>query len=626
MGEGGAARARARRAEGPSVAGWGPRMMARLDGMREELVERILSEVDPRLSSQLLDQYRRRSPGRRGFLPPGISVVLAGHRASGKTRLLPHVARLLGRPAVDLDEVLARHAGRSLRSWVEQDEAGFRAAERSAFLARPKGEVVAVGGGFLALHPELLLGKPVVLVPVSFETYRERLLEDTTRPRLLPHLSQEEEIARIFEQRERAHARIRTVSLVDFLLSVTGTPRRVVTLPPQLKGAAAREFAWEARRQGADLLEVRNDLHTDKEDVGALAAVIHLIVSERGRPLAPAWKEAAALVDRPLGEESSLVSYHATEPLTMHRAVALWRGVTTDSHWKHVEPLGDLASTARLFETQERLLQMTGPGRVTVLATGPLALPFRCLLAERNALDYLALAPEWMAAEGQRLLADAVREAKAELGHRSRWGILGSGIGGSRSPRIHLQPFDRIDLPTHAPVEALVDALAGRYAGFAVTSPFKKPLARHLKSSLEAINTLYRGRHGWQGANTDVEGAVAALKKLGAKAVTVLGDGGATTALKLAAAKVGCELSILRRPQIPWKPITGTYVWTWPERAPVPPQLKFEKGARVAVIAYGQSARRIAADIRKRGGEPVLVGSRWFIAQAREQRALWREG
>ncbi len=39
-----------------------------------------------------------------------------------------------------------------------------------------------------------------LLVPVTFETYRERLLADTTRPRLRPGMSLEEELASVYHR------------------------------------------------------------------------------------------------------------------------------------------------------------------------------------------------------------------------------------------------------------------------------------------------------------------------------------------------------------------------------------------------------------------------------------------
>jgi hypothetical protein len=235
-----------------------------------------------------------------------------------------------------------------------------------------------------------------------------------------------------------------------------------------------------------------------------------------------------------------------------------------------------------------------------------------------------------MAAPGQRLLEDAVREARGARPGRARWAILGSGIPGSRSPRIHPQPFDRIDLPPDAPVGELVDALRPHYAGFAITSPFKKVLARHVGSPLEAINTLVRSSGGWSDANTDVDGARAVLERLlGARGgeVTVLGDGGSTAALRLAAVSGRTPLRVLKRADLEEAgaaPLSGHLVWTWPATVEVPQALRFEQ-AKVAIIAYGAPARRIAAEVRRRGGTPVMMGAHWFVAQARGQRRLWED-
>ena len=137
------------------------------------------------------------------------------------------------------------------------------------------------------------------------------------------------------------------------------------------------------------------------------------------------------------------------------------------------------------------------------------------------------LGGDWKAAPGQRLLADATREARYPHpvplpegeGMLGRLGILGTSIVHSRSPRIHRQPFDRIDIPEDAPVESLVDALLPHYRGFAVTSPFKIRLARHTGSPLDAINTLVRRRDRWESFNTDTDGARTVLERLGARDV-----------------------------------------------------------------------------------------------------------
>ena len=81
----------------------------------------------------------------------------------------------------------------------------------------PPGSLVSVGGGFLSHHPEALVGMFTLLVPVSFETYRERLLADSSRPRLRASVTLEEEIATVFHEREALHGRVPTVPLVDLL-------------------------------------------------------------------------------------------------------------------------------------------------------------------------------------------------------------------------------------------------------------------------------------------------------------------------------------------------------------------------------------------------------------------------
>jgi shikimate kinase len=83
---------------------------------------------------------------------------------------------------------------------------------------------VATGGGFLSLHADLLRDHTAVLVPITFETYRARLLGDATRPRLRPQLSLEEELAQVYAEREERHAAADTISLLDFLRASSVAP------------------------------------------------------------------------------------------------------------------------------------------------------------------------------------------------------------------------------------------------------------------------------------------------------------------------------------------------------------------------------------------------------------------
>lgn len=587
----------------------------------------LLDGIDVRLRSGL---RRALEDGRRApleGLPRGVTVVLVGHRAAGKSTLLPKVAAALSRPGIDLDEVLARRSGRSLRDWVRDDEAGFRVAEREAFEALPAGVVVAAGGGFLATHATALRDCVAVLVPVSFETYRERLLADATRPRLRPGVPLEVELHDVYAAREALHRRARPMDFVEFVLRLERglRARRVVTLPP---GAAPADFAWRARHEGAEVLEVRSDLLPHELALLPASRALPLLVSQRTHAVPEEWLALASLVDVPLGSTLEVpsvarlvVSLHAERPLTTAEALAAWVSVPDGALVKHVEPLGPLGDAGRLLETQARLVERFGAERVTVLVTGPLALPFRAVLAEGNALDYLALEGGFSAAVGQRLLADAVR-ASRRAASRARLGLLGHAVGHSRSPRLHPRPFERIDVPEDADVAGLLSALRPWYRGFAVTTPFKQAVARAVGAAAPAVNTVWRVGDGYAGASTDAAGAAAVLKALGAAEVTVLGRGGVSSALEEAASSLGVRLRFVRAAEVTEAPVRGAVVWAWPVDFSAPAALRFE-AATVAVIAYGRPSARVVAAVESRGGYARRLGPRWFVAQLRAQRALW---
>jgi shikimate kinase len=184
-----------------------------------QLVKRVLQRLDPRLRRAFVEALEDAAP-----LPPCPGrLVLVGQRAAGKSSLLPVLAASLELPAIDLDLVLERTSGRSLKDWVRDDPAGFRAAERRAFDGHPARTIIAVGGGFLIHHADALAHDTPVWVPVTFETYCERLRADLTRPRLRPELPLEEELRLIFHQRETALRRARTVPLSAVVRTLIAT-------------------------------------------------------------------------------------------------------------------------------------------------------------------------------------------------------------------------------------------------------------------------------------------------------------------------------------------------------------------------------------------------------------------
>lgn len=78
------------------------------------------------------------------------TVFLVGFMGCGKTTLGTELARQLQRPFIDLDEMIEREQGRTVRQLVEQrGEAAFRALEQDALrrAATAGRAIVACGGG-----------------------------------------------------------------------------------------------------------------------------------------------------------------------------------------------------------------------------------------------------------------------------------------------------------------------------------------------------------------------------------------------------------------------------------------------------------------------------------------------
>lgn len=92
----------------------------------------------------------------QGLPPLGFGVALVGMSGSGKSSLGKPLARALGLPFVDIDQLIERKAGMSVRSIFELDgEPGFRMREcealSQAFMEGPN--VIAVGAGAVSWEP-----------------------------------------------------------------------------------------------------------------------------------------------------------------------------------------------------------------------------------------------------------------------------------------------------------------------------------------------------------------------------------------------------------------------------------------------------------------------------------------
>jgi len=117
-------------------------------------------------------------------------VFLVGFMGSGKSTVGRALAARLGTDFVDLDDRIARHAGKSVRDIFDQDgEASFRACERSALVALlPElsvGAVIATGGGAVtdaASRAWMHAHGTMVWLDVPLETIERRVPRDGSRP------------------------------------------------------------------------------------------------------------------------------------------------------------------------------------------------------------------------------------------------------------------------------------------------------------------------------------------------------------------------------------------------------------------------------------------------------------
>lgn len=153
-----------------------------------------------------------------------------------------------------------------------------------------------------------------------------------------------------------------------------------------------------------------------------------------------------------------------------------------------------------------------------------------------------------------------------------RYAVIGQPIAHSRSPVIHAQfakqtaqdlRYEAIAIAPEALAAELQRLHGEGVRGLNVTLPHKQAVARLCESVSAraqlagAVNTLTRTATGWVGDNTDGEGFVTDLARLGlhvaGRRVLVLGAGGATRGIlaPLLAAKPA-QLVVSNRN--PWKP------------------------------------------------------------------------
>jgi shikimate kinase / 3-dehydroquinate synthase len=172
------------------------------------------------------------------------NIVLTGFMGTGKTTIGRAVAEGLERRFVDLDDVIAERAGKSVSEIFEQDgEPTFRAAEARLCqeMREPAGLVVAAGGGAVVdpvNRDALAASGMMVCLDADPETIVRRLAGQTGRP-LLSGSDRPARIAELLAQRAGAYEAIPR-HLQTSQLSVGAAAERVMGMAIDLPAGGHR--------------------------------------------------------------------------------------------------------------------------------------------------------------------------------------------------------------------------------------------------------------------------------------------------------------------------------------------------------------------------------------------------
>jgi shikimate dehydrogenase len=153
-----------------------------------------------------------------------------------------------------------------------------------------------------------------------------------------------------------------------------------------------------------------------------------------------------------------------------------------------------------------------------------------------------------------------------------RYAVIGQPVAHSKSPAIHAAfaaacaqtlSYEAIEVPADTLAARLQQLHADGYLGLNVTLPHKAAAATLCETISEraqlagAVNTLSRSDAGWRGDNTDGEGLMRDLARLGfaveAQRVLLLGAGGAVRGI-LAPLLLARPASLTVSNRSPWKP------------------------------------------------------------------------
>jgi len=147
------------------------------------------------------------------------NIFLVGMMGAGKTTVGKALARRLGKPFADTDQMIIQRTGVAVPVIFEiEGEAGFRARETAVLqdLAQSPGSVIATGGGIVLreANREILSGSgTVIYLRASVEDLWRRTSRDRNRP-LLQTANPQQTLRDLYVQRDPLYREVADI-IVD---------------------------------------------------------------------------------------------------------------------------------------------------------------------------------------------------------------------------------------------------------------------------------------------------------------------------------------------------------------------------------------------------------------------------
>jgi len=258
-----------------------------------------------------------------------MALVLIGPPTAGKTSVGEVVAKRLGRPFIDVDQVVEQATGRSVAQlFTEWGEAGFRAVE-SAAAARALASadaVVSLGGGAVMQQAvrDRLAGHEVVWLDVEPS---EAALRASARPGQRPLLGDNpaERIVSLIEERRPTYAGVATLRLDTTFLSKSEVAGEVVSLTTQPPVVFATDHPYPAYVGHGSIARLA-PLIASANRVGILASSALSHVAERVSDEVVASGAEPYMIEVPVGEAAKT----ATVVTSCWNQLAEWGFTRTD--------------------------------------------------------------------------------------------------------------------------------------------------------------------------------------------------------------------------------------------------------------------------------------------------------